>query len=74
MPGAPIDLWDDKTYDDALLSELRRASVMIRDYFMTERANYEAYNAPDNKDSLRVRPRSQADRARRLTRIMTAAA
>lgn len=60
MPGAPIDLWDDKTYDDALLSELRRASVMIRDYFMTERANYEAYNAPDNKDSLRENPYGRA--------------
>lgn len=33
---------------------------MIRDYFMTERANYEAYCAPDNKDSLWENPHGRA--------------
>lgn len=60
MPGAPIDLWDDKTFDDELLVELRGAAGMIRDYFVTERANYEAYCAPDNKDSLRENPYGRA--------------
>lgn len=56
MPNGLIDLWNPATFDDGLLAELRCEAGMIRDYFATERANYEAYNAPGNRDMLRENP------------------
>jgi hypothetical protein len=56
MPDGLIDLWNSKSFDNGLLAELRCEAGMVRDYFATESANYDAYCAPGNRDMLRENP------------------
>jgi hypothetical protein len=56
----PIDVWDVRTFDRELLTALRLNAALIRDYAVTERANFLQLASSDHRLPYQRNPHTQA--------------